>query len=607
MGRNQTQFLENSLERTARLLSHNFGIKVIFQGAECKTDGKVIYLPALPDDAPKELLDALMGFLDHEIGHIIGSDFTGVMPHIASLGIPKQHEQLLFNVINVVEDQQVENRVRSMWPGARKNLEYMYDYCSTRIRDEWDNYSAFDQVLFGLVVKFTDYNPDMFDSLMDSKVSTLVEECVEEFSEEVSQTTCTDDSIEVGKKIFEKIKEMLDEPPPPDDEEEESDENGDEENDQDTPDSGGLGDDPGENESDDSSDAPGAGGGDEEVDGGPDTASSADDLSTQMNDYLKDFLEGAIDAAMTEAGLTSESEYEHDQWNDNTYIPYTTEYDMISPVVKIRTAGEELANIRADSSQYTAVIKRKLVNSLRSSQKKFWLGGKERGRLNTRALHRVQMGNYNGLYKQKIETTALNTCVGVLVDHSGSMSRKLRFCSQLCVTFGDAFHELQVPFFVTGYTTDPYAVPVYPSDVNKLYARWCGLTLLQYVEFNKPWRENSLKLPSMTTATLGNTLEGESVKWGVQRLLAREETRKLLIVLSDGYPEPGCGHRGRCQKYFKKVVQEAGTAGVDVVGFGIQTEAVKHYFDNYVVLNELADVIREPLTYLDQYLRKGIK
>ena len=60
--------LEPVLEKVGRVLSDRYGIRVVCEGQVCRTDGKTIRLPALPDDIPDELRDTIRGYLDHEIG-----------------------------------------------------------------------------------------------------------------------------------------------------------------------------------------------------------------------------------------------------------------------------------------------------------------------------------------------------------------------------------------------------------------------------------------------------------------------------------------------------------------------------------------------------------
>lgn len=640
------RFMEGTLERTARLLSQNYGVKLKFEGNKCQTDGDTIVLPNIPDDAPKPLLDAIRGFVDHEVGHVVGSDdVRTVETFIQGKNLPdKNQEKILTNIIQMVEDRQVDNRVKKTWPGTRKNLQDMYSYCADKANDKWEEFSTFDEVLHGLIAKFADFDPDVHDSQMSDEAKEIVDSVVNDYQERIADLHSTSDSLELGYEMFESIKEFFEDPPPPeageDDEEDDSE--------QQSPQQGGKGggegdgqqtgngDSEGEESEDgeegegDSEGGSSKSGGDQEDDSGGSSDSEGDadgegegkpeqggtsqaqantsmaDFTTGVNDPLKSAIEENL--AAEEVQAEKDHNYQHNLHSDNTYIPYTKEYDKVDPIRIHDRQGalRQVDDIRKRSTKYTKIIKRRLVNSLRASKKSYWIGGRETGRLNTRRLHRVPAGVTSGLYKQKIEKKLIDTCVGIMVDHSGSMyGDPLELSQELSITLGDAFTELQIPFFEAGFTTDAYAVPDYPRDTDK-YARWGGLRLYNYSDFDDNWREASMRLGQMHRASGENTLEGESILWGAQKLYARPEVRKLLLVFCDGYPWPGRGNPARCQKYFKKVVKEAGKHGIDVVGFGIQTDAVKHYFPQYVVINHLSDVVKQPLVYLDNYLREGM-
>ncbi|MCL2001281.1 MAG: hypothetical protein FWG74_07585, partial [Planctomycetes bacterium] len=63
--------LEPVLEAVGRILTERYGIRIVCEGQRCATDGKTIYLPALPDNIPEDLWRTLRGFIDHEAAHLI--------------------------------------------------------------------------------------------------------------------------------------------------------------------------------------------------------------------------------------------------------------------------------------------------------------------------------------------------------------------------------------------------------------------------------------------------------------------------------------------------------------------------------------------------------
>ena len=56
---------ESQLERLARTLTDQFGVRVTCQGEEAWTDGTQIVLPSLPEPMEEGLERMIVGFLDH--------------------------------------------------------------------------------------------------------------------------------------------------------------------------------------------------------------------------------------------------------------------------------------------------------------------------------------------------------------------------------------------------------------------------------------------------------------------------------------------------------------------------------------------------------------
>ncbi len=110
---------ESRLERLARTLTEQFGVKVICQGDNAWTDGRQIVLPSLPEPLNEGLERMMVGYLDHELAHVAFSDF-----HVAGEFAKKHpgYEAML----NVVEDALIERRAMQRWPGVRANLDAMF-------------------------------------------------------------------------------------------------------------------------------------------------------------------------------------------------------------------------------------------------------------------------------------------------------------------------------------------------------------------------------------------------------------------------------------------------------------------------------------------------
>ena len=91
---------ESQLERLARTLTEQFGVQVVCQGDNAWTDGTQIALPSVPEPLDENLEKCLIGYLDHELGHVAFSDF-GVAGEFA-----RKHPGYE-GLLNVVEDPSV--------------------------------------------------------------------------------------------------------------------------------------------------------------------------------------------------------------------------------------------------------------------------------------------------------------------------------------------------------------------------------------------------------------------------------------------------------------------------------------------------------------------
>lgn len=115
--------LRESLAKTVKLLTKS-GIDVNFRGhvPHVRTNGKkavALVLPELNDDADPRLIEAIQGFLDHEVGHIYYTPFDRAGKFYNS--DKKRH-----SLLNIVEDIRLEKLLPRDLPGTKENIERMH-------------------------------------------------------------------------------------------------------------------------------------------------------------------------------------------------------------------------------------------------------------------------------------------------------------------------------------------------------------------------------------------------------------------------------------------------------------------------------------------------
>lgn len=162
---------ESQLERLARTLTEQSGVQVVCQGDNAWTDGQQIVLPSVPEPLTRGGRDAsgpwpagdtrpacqgeptiedlerlLIGYLDHEMGHVAFSDF-GVAKQFA-----RKHPGFE-GLLNVIEDALIERRAMERWPGVRHNLDMMFRQIRSRVAQLIQQRGLFDRFCTAIYLK----------------------------------------------------------------------------------------------------------------------------------------------------------------------------------------------------------------------------------------------------------------------------------------------------------------------------------------------------------------------------------------------------------------------------------------------------------------------
>ena len=117
-GINRVAVMREAITKITQILSDK-GIRVTQQGIQAfvqpDANGKPVRvnLPYIPDEAPEELISAIQGFLDHEVAHVMFSDFSVL--DAASKGNYKFF-------LNALEDTRIERNMGAKFQGSAHNL-----------------------------------------------------------------------------------------------------------------------------------------------------------------------------------------------------------------------------------------------------------------------------------------------------------------------------------------------------------------------------------------------------------------------------------------------------------------------------------------------------
>ncbi|MDZ4760042.1 MAG: cobaltochelatase subunit CobT [Alphaproteobacteria bacterium] len=232
------------------------------------------------------------------------------------------------------------------------------------------------------------------------------------------------------------------------------------------------------------------------------------------------------------------------------YKVFTTAHDEVANADAL-CDPEELARLRAYlDAQLQGLqgavsrLANRLQRRLMAQQKRSWMFDLEEGVLDTSRLTRVVVDPTAPLsFKQEDESKFRDTVVTLLLDNSGSMRGRPIMVAALCADIlARTLERCGVKVEILGFTTQAWKGGISREDWVKAGkpaspGRLNDLRHIIYKSADAPWRRVRRNLGlMMREGLLKENIDGEALLWAHDRLLARAEQRKILMVISDGAP-----------------------------------------------------------------------
>ena len=279
-----------------------------------------------------------------------------------------------------------------------------------------------------------------------------------------------------------------------------------------------------------------------------------DDVHTPETDLDNDqsSVQGEeVDVEITDQQVNEnyESIESYKNLNQN-YKAATSQYDEIIEAQKLCDL-EELMALRKQLDEkcdlYQKQITRlanKLYRKLQSKQNRSWSFDLEEGILDTSKLTRIITNSNNSLsYKKEKEIKFEDTTVTLLIDNSGSMRGKPIMIAALTTDMIAAtLEKCKIKVEILGFTTKAWKggkTREHWLNNGKLKnpGRLNDLRHIIYKSADQNSKKSKVNLGLMLKeGLLKENIDGEALLWASSRLAKRPESRKILIVISDGAP-----------------------------------------------------------------------
>jgi len=281
---------------------------------------------------------------------------------------------------------------------------------------------------------------------------------------------------------------------------------------------------------------------------------------------------------------------------DFNYHAYTTKFDEVVTALDL-CETDELARLRGFLDQQLAPFQsavsklaHRLQRRLLAQQNRSWDFDQEEGLLDAARLARIVVDPAHSLsYKVERDTEFKDTVVTLLIDNSGSMrGRPIGIAAISADIMARTLERCGVKTEILGFTTRAWkggqsreewlaaGRPPKPGRLN-------DLRHIIYKQADEPWRRAKVNLGlMMREGLLKENIDGEALLWAHNRLIARPEERRILMVISDGAPVDDSTLSVNNGTYLERHLRQViawieGRSPVELVAIGIGHDVTRYY------------------------------
>ena len=476
-----TENYNRSLPLLAAALSDQRGIRVDVGGDHAGTDGHIIHVPALPLDADETLLGVARGYIDHESGHVLFTDF-GTLED-AELSPLEKH------LANAIEDVRIEALMAQRYPGSAHNFRDTARHVFLGKTHEADPDPAFAVPGYVLLRLRSQACPELAVKAQEAATAValhfpgLVTELEDVFADIRACCPDTQASITHARRIASLLVSY-------------------EKRHAGQPDHRSSAEDHGQKSAGDgvTSEADADGGEQVKSDAGPEKPPSLAPL-------FADDAAGKLPKGLGEA-LSEELE------NSRSYDPY----GGMTTAVEVPASFKPMPQEMQDKTVCLQSLLRPRLRGVLQADTCEGIIPATRGKLNSRRLYSVPLGNGH-VFTRHVPARLMSTALHILIDRSGSTTA---FVRDIAVS---AYAVAHAAAGIRGISVGMSVFPVsYPGE------EYCpGVSTLI--------RHGQTTPRLLAFDASGCTPLAESIWSALSRLMSRREPRKMLLLFTDGLPD----------------------------------------------------------------------
>ena len=592
-----TEPIKKALSETTRAISKNVDLKVKFESESSNIIENQIQLPRIPSKISRNEMTVARGEADSIAMHLRYHNRT----------ISQKYEpsgELALSLFNEMEKARCEAAGSLLYPGAARNIDRKIDNESKKLIENETGKEKFPlpEAMRLFIRKVTSNHdlPENAKRALDTWESFITQESGDSFTHIDQLVHDQENFARLSRNIIKNLGygDQLGDDPDNSENRKDDTETGENDNSE-TPD----------DKDQSQAEIP------EEIDDLVSDTAASDDLSTQDDISEVDSDEETQDE--TDSNRRNQPQFLSEA--DPNYRIFNPIYD--EEVLAENLADEqELSRLRVYLEQQLDQVKgavsrlaNKLQRRLQAQQNRSWKFDLEEGFLDASRLARIITNPTTPLtYKQESQTEFKDTLVTLLIDNSGSMRGRPISIAAICAEIiASTLERCQVKCEILGFTTrawkggksrEDWLNQERPNNPGRLN----DLRHVIYKQADVPLRRVRLNLGlMMKEGLLKENIDGEALEWAHRRLLKRTESRKILMVISDGAPVDdstlSVNPSNYLENHLKRVIEMIERRDlIEVIAIGIGHDVTRYYKNAITItdIEQLAGAMTEQLARL---------